>query len=146
MYSQKGALLATHKIPKRKGLTVIEKKHYEGLRKKIPRSKALLERLFLDTFPGQQTFLDRLLVQQKANASHHIGVILQLGSIYRREDMQRAFSLSLEYNCFSANFIKGILHSEGDIEELSCSGICSLHHLPEVNIRRGLAFYQRLIP
>ena len=63
IYSQKGELIASHPFNPRKGSTTILKEHYEGLRKRPPRTKAIVEQAFKELFPENDLFLEKLLAQ-----------------------------------------------------------------------------------
>jgi len=58
-------------------------------------------REFLEKFPEDRYFLEKLYVQQKLNQMFHLKPIVQLASIYRRESLTRAFALAREYNTFT---------------------------------------------
>ena len=112
-----GEVVATHELCRDKGRTIINKEHYEGLRRAAPRTRVLLEKAFLERFPDQANFLERFYAQQKINPAYHLRGILELASLYPREALLEAFSLCLQYNTFSVGFIRGVL------EQLApCSG------------------------
>ncbi|MGB9881122.1 MAG: Mu transposase domain-containing protein, partial [Anaerolineae bacterium] len=90
----RGEVIATHELCRDKGHTIISKQHYEGLRQAQPRTRVLLEKAFLERFPGQADFLQRLYAQQKFNPAYHLRGILELASLYPKEALLEAFSLS----------------------------------------------------
>jgi len=143
VFSQKGVLIATHTISENKGMSIIDQKHYEGLRKRLPRTKKLLEEAFLEKFSEARSFLEGLVVQQKFNASYHLREILKLAEVYKKEDMHKAFSLAISYNTYSVNFIRGILEKEGELEEQRPT--FTLRPLPRLKIKRELGFYNQFL-
>lgn len=145
VYSQKGELIAIHSLSPKKGLTILNEDHYKGLRKSTPRGKALLEELFLEAFPEEKTFLEKLLAQQKLNPAHHLRGIMQLCSFYPKESLSRAFGLSLEYNTFSLSFIRGILEKETPFKDREIQGPKTLREFPKISVSRPLHSYQQLV-
>lgn len=58
---------ASHPLSSRKGAIILVEDHYHGLRKGTPKTRALLEQAFLEPFPQQQLFLEKLYPEQKMN-------------------------------------------------------------------------------
>ncbi|MEM3421965.1 MAG: hypothetical protein QW315_06900, partial [Candidatus Hadarchaeum sp.] len=58
--NQEGKLIASHPLSPRKGAIILVEDHYRGLRKGTPKTRALLEQAFLERFPQQQLFLEKL--------------------------------------------------------------------------------------
>jgi len=141
----RGQVVATHELCRDKGRTVLNKEHYEGLRRAAPRTRALLEKAFLDRFPDQAEFLERLYAQQKLNPAYHLRGILELASLYPREALLEAFSLCLQYNTFSVGFVRGVLEQHMPAQPQPEPGVRSLHGLPQVKVSRSLSVYQRLL-
>jgi len=141
----RGQVVATHELCREKGRTVLDKQHYEGLRRAAPRTRPLLEKAFLDRFPEQAEFLERLYAQQKLNPAYHLRGILELASLYSKETMLEAFSLCLQYNTFSVGFVRGVLEQHLPAQPQSEPGVRTLHRLPSVKVTRSLSAYQRLL-
>lgn len=140
-----GEVVATHELCRDKGRTIINKEHYEGLRRAAPRTRGLLEKAFLERFPDQANFLDRLYAQQKINPAYHLRGILELASLYPREALLEAFSLCLQYNTFSVGFIRGVLEQQLPAQVQPEPGVRTLHGLPLVKVQCNLSVYQRLL-
>lgn len=115
------------------------------MRRAAPRTRALLEKAFLERFPDQANFLDRLYAQQKINPAYHLRGILELASLYPREALLEAFSLCLQYNTFSVGSIRGVLEQQLPAQVQPESGVRTLHELPPVRVRCNLSLYQRLL-
>jgi len=84
-------LIASHPFNPRKGSTTILKEHYQGLRKRPPRTKAIVEQAFKDLFPENDLFLEKLLAQYKFNSTHHLRKILSLLTSYPQDSLREAF-------------------------------------------------------
>jgi len=146
VYSQKGELIASHALSPKKGSTTILQEHYEGLRKRPPRTKAIVEQAFKELFPQDDLFLEKLLAQYKFNSTHHLREILSLLTSYPQESLRETFQIALDYNTFSCSFIKGVLEKLSQFREAPLPRISTLEHLPSVDIQRSLRVYQQLIP
>ena len=70
VFSQKGVLIATHTLIENKGMTIIDQKDQEGLKKRLPKTKKLFEEVFLEELSEARSFLGGLLVHQKFNISY----------------------------------------------------------------------------
>lgn len=145
VYSQKGELIAFHPLSQKKGSTVILKEHYEGLRKRPPRTRAVVEQAFRELFPEDGLFLEKLLAQYKFNSTYHLREILSLITSYPKDSLKEAFQIALTYNTFSSRFVKGVLEKLGQFREDPIPGVSTLDYVPKVDIRRGLDVYQQFI-
>ncbi len=92
VHDQKGNLIFRHTLSQKKGVTILVEEHYAQLKQRQCRTKAVLER----------DFLEKLYVQQKLNPVFHLKPILELATIYPREAMLKAFALAKEYNTLTA--------------------------------------------
>lgn len=145
VYSQRGELIATHPLSRKKGVTVLIEGHYAGLRKGTSRTRVLLELAFLELFPDQGSFLEKLYAQHKFNHIYHLKPILELAELYPKEALRGAFALAHQYNTFSHHFIRGILERELPRELPLERGPTTLWNLPALAVRRGLDSYQQLL-
>ena len=146
IYAQDGKLIATHRISRQRGATILQASHYQGLALEASPYKQILMRKFLQRFPRQQTFLDRLLGQYRFNATQQLRRILNLAEEYSSDLLQEAFEQALTYNTFSYQFLKGLLQAR--IKSLPATGAVSMPlpaGLEPVDIRRGLQGYQTLL-
>ena len=142
---QEGKLIASHPLSSRKGAIILVEDHYRGLRKGTPKTRALLEQAFLERFPQQQIFLEKLYAQQKMNLVIHLRSILALAENYPAKTMEKAFSLALEYNTFSHSFIAGLLEQENPLEIPPERGPAPIVGLPSISIKPDLSVYQDLL-
>ena len=82
-------VIAEHMIPRSKGNVIIKEEHYRGLRRYNPSSIPRLKSRFLELFPGYEEFIEKLAAQKKISFKYHLGKIIGLGEIYKREDIVR---------------------------------------------------------
>jgi len=147
IYAQDGKLIARHEIPRRRGETVMDDAHYQGLAREEGGLKLILARRFQKTFPHEQTFLDRLLGRYRFNATLQLRRILSLAEEYSHETFREALAQALAYNLCSYQFVKGIL--EARTKTLPAPQVTARTKVPgdlePVNIRRDLAGYQTLL-
>jgi hypothetical protein len=99
---------------------------------------------FLEKFPDERDFLEKLYVQQKLNPVFHLKPILELATIYPREAILKAFALAKEYNTFSCHFIRGLLDKETPQEAAPEPRANSLWSVPAITVKADLSTYQRL--
>lgn len=145
VYDQKGRLLAAHQLSAKKGLTVINKEHYEGLSKHTPMTKVVLADAFIARFPDQQRFLDGLLAQYKLSPANQLRAVLSLSEVYAPEAMKAAFAVALNYNTYSHQFLKGVLQAGQVKAEEPTRLKVVFASLPQVEVTRSLGVYQELL-
>jgi len=145
VYAADGRLLARHPLALQKGEVVTQEAHYEGLRQRLPQGKLLAVKVFQDLFPEDRLFLEKLLAQCKFNATTQLRQILDLAQVYPPAELRRAFQQALEYNTFTANFLKGLLHHQAPLAGPDLSTLRS-GPPPQVMIGRSLSVYQTLLP
>ena len=109
VYDAGGALIATHGLAAKKGLTVLEQEHYAGLRQRTPVTKVVLSAAFLARFPDQQTFLEGLLAHHDPNPSIPLRAVLDLVSIYPDAALRAAFAAAVELHACTPAFVRGLL-------------------------------------
>jgi len=131
-------------LSQKKGATVLVEEHYARLKKNF-RTRAVLEKQFLEKFPEERDFLEKLYAQQKLNPVFHLKPVVELAAIYPRESLKRAFALSREYNTFSCHFIRGLLEKETPQETMPERLTISLWPLPRVTVKADLKAYQKLV-
>lgn len=108
--NQKGETIACHDLGP-KGATLIEQAHYQGLRTRVAKTRALLEDAFLARFPDQRWFMEGVCIQHKNNALDHLRAILTLAEVYPPQVLIASFALAKECNTYSHRFIRGVLES-----------------------------------
>lgn len=145
IFSLGGERVAVHALAPKPGSVVLEKAHYEGLRPISPKTPACLRKTFLLTFPESRLFLEKLLAQQKWHPQRHLQGILELTSLYAKEDIQQALGMALACNTFSAAFIRGVLEKQSPLKAEPVS-LRSLVPVPEVAMHQDLNDYERFLP
>jgi len=121
-----------------KGMTIMNKEHYVGLRKKVPRTKAMLEKEFMELFPEEPRFFEALIAQQKHNPLYHLQAIIEMAELYPLEAVRDAIVLARQYNTYSFSFIKGILQQIQPKEvPTTIAGIV----IPRIDVKRDLQEY-----
>jgi len=145
VYAPDGKLIARHLLALQKGAVVTQDAHYDGLRQRLPQGKMLAVKVFQDLFPEDRLFLEKLLAQCKGNATTQLRQILDLARVYPKADLQRAFNRALEYNTFTANFLKGLLnHNQTPLAPPDLPKLLT-RQPPRVMIGRSLSVYQALL-
>jgi transposase len=109
--NQKGEGIARHLLSPRKAASVIDRSHYEGLRKKVAETRPLVEQSFLRLFPRHRWFMEAVYIQHKNNPLAHLRGILALAEVYAPEALVASFDLARECNTYSHRFIRGLLES-----------------------------------
>lgn len=142
VYNQQGDLIATHQLSPKKGVTVLVKAHYDGLRR-APKTRVLLERAFLSLFPGHGWFLEGLYAQYKGNAPSQLRFIMELAQLYPPEAFAGALDTAGRYRTFSHRFLRGLL--ERELPTVPESIPAPMFGLPEVEVYRSLSDYQQLL-
>lgn len=140
---QAGQQIALHDLARRKGSTLVEPSHYEGLRKGTPRTRSLLEESFLNLFPEQRWLLDGLSIQQKNNVTDHLRAILSLAEVYSRPALLRAFAAAKEYNTYSQRFIRGLLEAGDPVKQEIRP--CEAAAIPTSPVTADLTVYQQIL-
>lgn len=142
--SQKGENLCEHIIPSQKGSILVEKSHYEGLRRRCPKTISVLKNEFKNYFPENEKFLEKLIAQKKFSTIRHLSKILNLRNYYSDEQLRKVFSICMEWNCFSSEVILGVLRSREDIEEKKPNIVSDSTQIETDDVSRGLEYYEKL--
>lgn len=152
--NQGGEQIAVHDIAARKGSTIIDPAHYEGIKKAAPKTRVVLEETFLRLFPDHRWFIEGVLSQHPNNAVDHLRAILSLAELYSPDALVAAFGLARDYRTYSQRFIRGLLESGGVTRQ---QGNCSLPQWterpmpagviaePALPISVDLGVYQRIL-
>lgn len=109
--NQRGEEIARHALSARKGVTVLDPAHYEGLRTDQPRTRALLAEAFARRFPDHGDFAEGVVAQQRNNAAKHLRAVLALAEVYTPEALATAFAAARDYNTYSHRFVRGLLEA-----------------------------------
>lgn len=145
IYSQQGNLIDRHALSQKKGATIMKEEHYEKLKKNGFRTRIVLEKAFLEKFPDQKDFLEKLYAQQKLNPLFHLRPVVELANLYPREVMLKVFELSHQYNTFSCHFIRGLLEKEAPTEVAPEPRAGTLWSFPAIQVNADLSAYQKLM-
>jgi hypothetical protein len=145
IYHQDGHLIFRHLLSQKKGATLLKEEHYDKLRKNQFKTRVLLEKEFLEQFPDQKEFLEKLYVQQKLNPVFHLKPIVEMASLYPRETMIKAFNIASQYNTFSCHFIRGLLEKEVPVEAVPEPRARTLWDFPTIRVTADLNAYQKLM-
>lgn len=145
IYGQNGNLIFRSPLSQKKGMTLLKEEHYAKLKKNQFKTRVLLEKQFLERFPDQKDFLEKLYVQQKLNPVFHLKPIVEMASLYSRETMLKAFTLAGQYNTFSCHFIRGLLEKEAPVEAVPEPKARTLWNFPAIEVTADLNAYQKLV-
>lgn len=145
--STKGVVIAVHPLSTVKGKVVIDERHYRNHR--IERgSWDRLSCMFLERFPHQQHFLDRLKAQKRLNPAYHLTRVMDLAAFYELAHLEAAFSACQEYNTYNAGFIKGYLEHHASPSDHAAKAIRGRERIsPKASpsIKRPLKEYSALV-
>jgi len=143
IYSQSNKLIAQHKLSLKKGSTIIIQEHYKSYRE-ITESFETLKGKFLESFPEQSMFLEKLLAQKRINAHRQLKQILYLSKLYSKIDFTEALNKSMEYNVFNHSFISGYLEKNHK-QLFRIEPIRTNTEIPKGNVKRELSQYKLFI-
>jgi transposase len=141
--NQSGAQIAAHLLAARKGSTVLDPAHYEGLRQRLAKTRPLLQESFRTRFPEQDWFLEGVLIQHPNNALDHLRAILALAEVYPAPALCAAFERAREYNTYTHRFVRGLLES-GVAEDAPLTGR-DRPQAGDPTPSRALAPYQQIL-
>lgn len=142
VYSQSNKLIATHKLSLKKSAIVILQEHYRGNNS----DRGNFERLkinFLEIFPGNELFVEKLRASKRINSRYQLFQILQLSKLYKEEDFIEAINKSLQYNVFNSSFIAGYLEKNHK-QKFDLKSFTRYDHLSEnalINVQRDMKDY-----
>lgn len=141
VYSQSNKLVTTHKLSLKKSAIVIQQEHYRGNNSELGNFERLKIN-FLEIFPGNELFVEKLRASKRISSRYQLSQILQLSRLYRKEDFIDAINKSLQYNVFNSGFIAGYLEKnyrqKFDLKSRE-------NYLPEadrVNVKRDMNEYR----
>jgi len=134
VYSSGNVLIAEHRLSSQKGKVIIEKSHY----KNHMVEKGNWERLsqtFIEQYPEQGWFLDKLKTQKRINYSYHLSQILIIADYYPYDALVKAFFSCKDYNVYTCSFIKGYLENNFSSADIMKTKITPISHLSRENIK-----------
>ena len=140
VYSQANKLAARHRISFKKGSVIIEQSHYRGNNQRGGNFNRLTQ-IFLESFPNNHLFIEKLKAQKRINANYQLSQIIELSKLYRKEDFIEAINKSLLYNVFNFSFMTGYLEKNFkhtfELQKIEIS-----KDYQKINIRRNLSYYR----
>jgi len=140
VYSQSNKLVATHKLQLEKGKVIIKNEHYRGNNQRGGNFERLKQK-FLESFPTEELFIEKLKAQKRINASHQLSKIIELIGLYRENDFHEAINKALTYNVFHSSFIAGYLEKNFK-QTFKVSAIEINKNYKRENIKRELKDYK----
>ena len=140
IFSQSNKLIASHKLSLTKGSVNIIPEHYRS-DKAYAGSFEILKKKFLEHFPGQEIFLEKLRAQKRINAANQLQQILSLSKLYSHEDFSEALDKAIEYNVFNHSFISGYLEKNHK-QSFRIEPVRISTGIPNGNIKRELSQYK----
>jgi len=72
-----GNLIARHSLSDKKGATVIQKEHYEGIKSSTPKTAPRIREIFIETFAEGYLFYKGLVKMTSYNTPYHAKKILE---------------------------------------------------------------------
>jgi ABC-type Fe3+/spermidine/putrescine transport system ATPase subunit len=139
IYSQANKLIAEHALSLKKGIVVMNKDHYKNF-KSFAGSFENLKSKLLESFPGQEMFLEKLKAQKRMNVTNHLHQIISLSKLYTRGDFIEALNKSIEYNVFSHSFISGYLEKNHK-QSFKIEPVEANTELPKENVKSDMSQY-----
>jgi hypothetical protein len=106
--NQQGQVIAAHRKPDLPGGLVLNKEHYEGVRRPRP-EPGETERRFLALFPAREDFLRGLKRRMKTLAGVHMAELLRLTQVYGREPVGETLKHVSAYGNWSVYAVLRIL-------------------------------------
>ena len=146
VYSQSNKLIASHKLSLKKPAVVIHQKHYRGNNSELGNFERLKIN-FLEIFPGNELFIEKLRASKRINSRYQLFQILQLSKLYNEEDFIDAINKSLQYNVFNSSFIAGYLEKNHKQKfDLNRSGSAFTQaqsiNVKTINVKRDMNEYR----
>lgn len=145
IYSQKGEEVARHELRKKKGEIIINEQHYDGLKQRRGQGQGLVKHEFEKIFGEKNAFLEGLIAQQKINPVKHLRIILVLLKYYSAEQIKKVMQRACELNCYSHSIIEGLLRREERIEMKVPVIINGKSCEMDVNVKRDLGEYDKIL-
>jgi len=110
IYSSQNKLIATHILATTKGKVIMDEQHYRG-HKSDRGNWNRLAQLFLEKFPQQQLFVEKLKAQKRINPAYHLARILDIIQFYDENDVKQTIDACFDYNVFTYVFMQGYLEN-----------------------------------
>jgi transposase len=109
IYSDAGNVIAKHKKSDKKGATVIDKSHYEGLYMKVPQSVPEIRNKFKEVFTENGEAFFSVMEQRMSNYNIHGQNILKQRILYEDKAIDEVLGKALEYGIYNSSFVRNLL-------------------------------------
>ena len=146
--SSRRELLVEHQLTTERGQIIMLPEHYEPLRRRgNPRTYAVLAARFLARFPHHADFLEGITAQYKLAPAAPLRHVLDLAALYDDPSLTWAFGLAVEYNTYSAQFLRGLLESGARprVADQTPAPPSGSSGLPATAVRSNLKLYQQVL-
>lgn len=104
-----GSVIARHSLSDKKGATIIQKEHYEGIKSSTPKTAPRIREIFVETFSKADVFYQGLVKMTSYNAPYHAKKILEQRRIYEDQFIEEALQKALEFGAFSHQTVGNLL-------------------------------------
>jgi len=138
-----GNTIARHLLSDKKGVTIIQKGHYQGIKSSTPKTAPRIREIFIETFTCADVFYQGLVKMTSFNAPYHAKKILEQRTIYQDKDIEKALQKAAEFGAFSHQTVGNIL-KQYPLKEDPLS-IKSANYAFSSSIRRPLSEYNLLV-
>jgi len=138
-----GTAIARHTLSDKKGATIIQKDHYEGIKSSTPKTAPRIREIFVTTFPEGRVFYQELVKMTSYNAPYHAKKILEQRRIYQDECIGDALQRAMEFGAFSHGAVGNILKGYPLRED--ALSINAAHPAASSTTRRPLSEYNLLL-
>jgi len=104
-----GSVIARHSLSDKKGATIIQKQHYEGIKSSTPKTAPRIREIFVETFSKADVFYQGLVKMTSYNAPYHAKKILEQRRIYEDQFIEETLQKAMEFGAFSHQAVGNIL-------------------------------------
>lgn len=144
VYSQRNKLIAAHILSLKKSAVVIQQEHYRNNNSDLCNFQRLKIN-FLESFPGNELFVEKLRAAKRINSRYQLFQIIELSKLYQTEDFLDAINKSLQYNVFNSSFLAGYLEKNHkqkfDLKALSGNDLFTINN-QSVDVKRDMNEYR----
>lgn len=95
----------------------MDEQHYRG-HKSDRGNWNRLKQLFLEKFPHQQLFIEKLKAQKRINPAYHLTRILDIIKFYDDSDVCQTIEACFDYNVFMQGYLENYFQRQLTVEPL----------------------------
>lgn len=142
IYDSNGTLIYKHTISYQRGQTIMDEKHYEGVKGSLPKSLPKVRERFIETFPSGKQYVELLNREVKANHIHRYQKILELLHHYELGEINEAIEQAIVFKRTENDFVGNVLKkaTRKQIE------LPKIEKVPEIKAEiRSLSYYSYLL-